>query len=117
MAHGLQYIIFMTVISATATGDTTPSLSYKSIAQLLGLLLIVGFAFWRVNDLREMEFVKSTWAYARVADFLFGGVLGATMAHFVVDADAWRLSMESRREYIKKRFRFVFEPQITRIDS
>lgn len=117
IAHGLQYIIFMTVISATATGDRAPSLSYKSIAQLLGLLLIVGFAFWRVNDLRDMEIVKSTWAYARAADFLFGGVLGATMAHFVVDADAWRLSMESRREYIKKRFSFVFEPQITRIDS
>jgi hypothetical protein len=109
IAHGLQYIIFMTVISATASGDQIRSLSYKSLAQFAGLLLIVGFAFWRVNDLRDMEIVKSTWAYARVADFLFGGVLGATMAHFVVDADAWRLSMESRREYIKKRFSFVFD--------
>jgi hypothetical protein len=36
-------------------------------------------------------------------------VLGATMAHFVVDANAWRLSMERQREYIVKRFRFVFE--------
>ena len=117
IAHGLQYIIFMMVISATATGDQAQSLSYKSLAQFAGLLLVVGFAFWRVNDLRGIEIVKSTWAYARVADFLFGAVLGATMAHFVVDADAWRLSMESRREYIKKRFSFVFEPQITRIDS
>ena len=108
IAHGLQYIIFMTVISAT-TGDSMRSLSYKSLAQFGGLLLIVGFAFWRVNDLRDFEIVKSTWAYGRVADFLFGAVLGATMAHFVVDADAWRLSLESRREYIKKRFSFVFD--------
>lgn len=108
IAHGLQYIIFMTVISAT-TGEATQSYSYKSLVQFAVLLLIVGFAFWRVNDLREFEIVKSTWAYARVADFLFGAVLGATMAHFVVDADAWRLSIESRREYIKKRFSFVFD--------
>ena len=109
IAHGLQYIIFMTVISATASGNEARSYSYKSLAQLAGLLLIVGLAFWRVADLRETEIVKSTWAYARVADFLFGAVLGATMAHFVVDADAWRLSIESRREYIKKRFSFVFD--------
>ena len=108
MAHGLQYIIFMTVISAT-TGDSTQNYSYKSLAQLAVLLIIVGFAFWRVNDLKTFEIVKSTWAYGRAADFLFGAVLGATMSHFVVDADAWRLSLESRREYIKKRFSFVFE--------
>ena len=68
-----------------------------------------GFAFWRVNDLREMTFVKSTWAFARTADFLFGAMLGATMSHFVVDASAWRLSMEKQRSYIKKRFYFVFD--------
>ena len=108
MAHGIQYIIFMGVISAT-TGDPTQSFSYKSLAQLAVLLIIVGFAFWRVNDLRGFEVVQNTWAYARFADFLFGAVLGATMAHFVVDADAWRLSLASRREYIKKRFSFVFD--------
>jgi hypothetical protein len=62
-----------------------------------------------VADLKEMELAKSSWAYARVADFSFGAVLGATMAHFVVDADAWRLSMERQREYIMKRFSFVFD--------
>jgi hypothetical protein len=109
IAHGLQYIIFMSVISATAPHVNERSLPYKSIAIFLVFLLIVGLVFWRINDLREMEFVKSTWAFARTADFLFGAVLGATMAHFVVDANAWRLSMERQREYIVKRFRFVFE--------
>lgn len=109
IAHGLQYIIFMSVISATAPHVNERSLPYKSIGVFLVFLLIVGLVFWRINDLREMEFVKSTWAYARAADFLFGAVLGATMAHFVVDANAWRLSMERQRSYIVKRFRFVFE--------
>jgi len=108
IAHGLQYIIFMTVISATATDDKAQSLPYKSIAFFLIFLLILGFAFWRVNDLREMEFVKATWTYARAADFLFGAVIGATMSHFVIDASAWRLSLERQRSYIRKRFHFIF---------
>jgi hypothetical protein len=108
IAHGLQYIIFMTVISATSPGSKTSSLPYKSIAFFLVFLLVIGFAFWRVNDLREMEFVKATWGYARVADFLFGAVLGATMSHFVIDASAWRLSLEKQRSYITKRFHFIF---------
>jgi hypothetical protein len=109
IAHGLQYIIFMSVISATSPYGKTRSFPYKSVATLLVLLLILGFAFWRVNDLREIELVKGTWIFARTADFLFGAVLGATMSHFVIDASAWRLSMERQRSYIKKRFYFVFD--------
>jgi hypothetical protein len=107
IAHGLQYIIFMTVISATAT-EPRP-FPYKSLTVFLILLLLVGFAFWRVNDLREMEFVKGTCTYARAADFLFGAVMCDTMSHFVIDASAWRLSLEKQRSYIKKRFYFVFD--------
>jgi hypothetical protein len=107
IAHGLQYIIFMSVISATTSESR--SLQYKSMGVLLVLLLLVGFVFWRVNDLRELEFVKGTWAYARAADFLFGAVLGATMSHFLIDASAWRLSLEKQRSYITKRFYFVFD--------
>ncbi len=109
IAHGLQYIIFMSVISFSAGNDKVRPAVYKNVAVFLGFLLLVGFAFWRVNDLREFEFVKSTWAYARIADFLFGAVLGATMSHFVVDASAWRLSMAKQRSYITKRFNFVFD--------
>jgi hypothetical protein len=108
IAHGLQYIIFMSVISVNSGDKVRPTL-YKNVAVFLVFLLLVGFAFWRVNDLREMGFVKNTWAYARIADFLFGAVLGATMSHFVVDASAWRLSMAKQRSYITKRFNFVFD--------
>jgi hypothetical protein len=109
MAHGLQYIVFMTVISATATEEGRRVFPYKSFVKFLVFLLIVGFAFWRVGDLKEMEIVKSTWSYARAADFLFGAVLGATMSHFLIDAGAWRLRMERQRAYITKRFYFVFD--------
>lgn len=112
MAHGLQYIVFMSVVSATVPPQGEGrSFPYKSVATLLICVLIIGFGFWRVNDLREMNFVKGTWAYARVADFLFGAVLGATMSHFVVDASAWRISLEKQRAYVAKRFYFIFQSQ------
>ena len=109
MAHGLQYIVFMTVISATATEEKRRTLPYRSLGKLIAVLAILGFAFWRVADLKELEIVKASWAYSRVADFLFGAVLGATMSHFVIDASAWRLRMEKQRAYMKKRFYFVFD--------
>ena len=109
IAHGLQYIVFMTVISVRGGDDQVRPALVKSVTVFLIFLLVFGFAFWRVNDLREIEFVKSSWGYARVADFLFGAVLGATMSHFVIDASAWRLSMARQRSYITRKFNFVFE--------
>ena len=111
IAHGLQYIVFMSVVSATTPEGEGRSFPYKSVATLLVCVLIIGFGFWRVNDVREMDFVKGVWAYARAADFLFGAVLGATMSHFVIDASAWRLSLEKQRAYVAKRFYFIFQPQ------
>ncbi|HEY0380002.1 MAG TPA: hypothetical protein VGC87_24020 [Pyrinomonadaceae bacterium] len=110
IAHGLQYIIFMTVISANAKGGDQPRKALRrNVWKLVLLLLVAGLAFWRVGDLKQVELVKSSWFYTGVADFLFGAVLGATMSHFVIDAGAWKLSMARQRAYISKRFDFIFD--------
>jgi MFS family permease len=110
MAHGLQYIIFMTIVSAnTNDGHQQRMVQYRNLLTLAIFVFVVGFLFWRVGDLRQMEVIKSSRFYAWVADFLFGAVLGATMSHFVVDASAWKLSMARQRTYISKRFGFIFE--------
>ncbi|HYG83055.1 MAG TPA: hypothetical protein VD861_21845 [Pyrinomonadaceae bacterium] len=110
IAHGLQYIIFMTVVSANAKGeDQTRKALRRNVWKLLLLLLVAGLAFWRVGDLKQVELVKSSWLYTGVADFLFGAVLGATMSHFVIDAGAWKLSLARQRAYISKRFDFIFD--------
>lgn len=60
---------------------------------------------------RRFETVEPFTAHAtlmRIVDFIIGAILGATMAHFVVDAGAWRLSQSLQRLYIGKRFAFVF---------
>ena len=108
MAHGVQYVVFMLVISATAVEGASRAIPYKSLAKFLVFLLVLGFMFWRVGDLKEMEIVKQVSSYTTAAGFLFGAVLGATASHFIVDADAWRLSVANQRAFMTKRFYFVF---------
>lgn len=110
IAHGVQYILFMTVVSL----NFDPQASAKrfqigNAVKLLMLTFIVGFVFYRAGDLKTMELIAANATLIRVVDFIIGAVLGATMAHFVVDAGAWRLSQSLQRMYIGKRFAFVFD--------
>jgi hypothetical protein len=108
MAHGLQYIIFMGVVSTNAKPEGRRSVPYRNILTMAILIFILGFMFWRVGQLKLIEVIKNSPFYSSVADFLFGMVLGATMSHFVVDASAWKLSMAPQRAYISRRFDFLF---------
>lgn len=109
IAHGLQYLVFMGIVSAKATdGEQSHPISYRGILTLSVLVFVAGFAFWRVGDLSSFGVIKTSATLTVLANFLFGGVLGATMSHFVVDASAWKLSMAPQRAYITKRFDFIF---------
>jgi hypothetical protein len=109
IAHGLQYIIFMAIVSLGAeTTEGMRDARYRSALKLVVLMLLVGLLFYNVDAFRQFEFVKNSALFVRGTDFLFGAVLGATMAHFVIDAGAWRLSRASQREYMAKRFGFIF---------
>ena len=109
IAHGVQYILFMTVVSLNLDPHA-PAKRFQlgNAVKLLLLTGIVGFVFFRAGDLKTVEFVTTHPTLMRIVDFVIGAVLGATMAHFVVDAGAWRLSQSLQRTYIGKRFAFVF---------
>jgi hypothetical protein len=112
IAHGLQYIIFMTVISANERRAGQPgAIPYKNIIWLVIFVMVVGFIFFRGGELREIQMIKDHAVYGRLAEFLFGAILGATMGHFVVDAGAWKLSKALQRGYITKRFNFIFDKE------
>ena len=109
IAHGLQYLIFMIVVSVNASREGQHrSMHYRNLLKLLIFVLIVGFAVYRLADLKQVEMIKSNRTYAWIADFLFGSILGMTMSHFAIDAGAWKLSMARQRAYITKRFDFIF---------
>jgi hypothetical protein len=109
IAHGVQYILFMTVVSLNF--EPTESEKRFKIANAVKLFLVtvlVGFLFYRAIDLKGFEYFAANANLLRIVDFLLGAILGATMAHFVIDAGAWRLSQTLQRTYIGKRFGFVF---------
>jgi len=108
IAHGLQYIVFMSVVSLNARSDAVADrFPFRSVAMFLLFLFIVGFVFYRAEDLRAFDVVRNSPALTRSVDFLVGAILGATMAHFVIDAGAWRLSKVAQRAYMSKRFGFL----------
>lgn len=113
IAHGLQYIIFMGVISlgSRAAGDEEErAVSYRSALLLMLFIVVVGLLFFSAGSLKDWEAVRGSALMTRAVDFLVGAVVGATMAHFVVDANAWKLSLAPQRAYISDRFRFIFNP-------
>jgi hypothetical protein len=117
IAHGLQYITFMSVVSMNSRPDAeASSFPYRSVGKFLLFLLLVGFIFYRSEDLRAMEMIRSSTVLLRSVDFLVGAILGATMAHFVIDAGAWRLSKVAQRAYMSKRFGFLLNSGKPRID-
>jgi hypothetical protein len=109
IAHGVQYILFMSIVSLNFDPDAPAKrIQVGNAVKLLLLTLVVGFVFYRAGDLKTLELFTAHATLMRIVDFIIGAILGATMAHFVVDAGAWRLSQSLQRRYIGKRFAFVF---------
>jgi hypothetical protein len=109
IAHGVQYILFMSVVSLNLDPRASSQrLQIGNAVKLLLLTLVAGFVFYRAGELKTVELISTHATLMRIVDFIIGAILGATMAHFVVDAGAWRLSQSMQRMYIGKRFAFVF---------
>ena len=112
IAHGIQYLVFMAVVSANSDRSAFRK-RFNNVLKLSACVLLVGFAFMYWARLREFDLVRSSAMLLKLMDFLFGAVLGTTMAHFVIDAGAWRLTRASTRAYVKDRFGFVFRDDTT----
>ncbi len=95
-AHGLQYLVFMGVVS---TGRPRPALS---LALLLFIATLGAVALNAARDASDLPDVPYGVAF-------YGAFLGAVMAHFVLDADIWRLREPFQRAYMRARFHFVFD--------
>lgn len=99
-AHGLQYFVFMTYVAAsTSTGEQSPSPARPGLKTLAASLLVFGFCLSKGGDYGLMQ----KWHLEPV----FGLGLGATMAHFVIDAGIWRLRDEFPKRYIGAAFPFL----------
>lgn len=104
-AHGVQYILLIAVLALNfGTTDGRRDVSVRMVA-LTSVMVLVGFAGARGADLKTIEWVSSH--LGGTLDFVAGTTVGLTIAHFVIDAGAWRLSRPSPRAYMTKRFGFL----------
>jgi hypothetical protein len=95
LAHGLQYLVFMGVVSGRSKKP------FVSGALFLGISLIGYFLLSRGLLLRDLTNLPYAGAIS-------GAALGVVMSHFIMDADIWRMRGAFQRGYMGKKFDFVF---------
>ena len=109
IAHGVQYLAFMGVLSLDlGAREGRHGVSGRMVAVAASMVMLV-FVGTRTADLKAFATVAASPILTTMLDFLAGVGLGTTIAHFVIDAGAWRLSEPSVRHYVTDRFGFLFE--------
>jgi hypothetical protein len=102
VAHGFQYLLIVGLVadarSVTKVAVPAPGRRAISLLVLLNLALIGGLALNAASHLHGGN------ALARI---LYGGYLGAVMAHFVIDAGLWRLRDEFPRAFLRESLPFL----------
>lgn len=86
-------------MGVVSTGRPRPALS---LALLLFIATLGAVALNAARDASDLPDVPYGVAF-------YGAFLGAVMAHFVLDADIWRLREPFQRAYMRARFHFVFD--------
>ena len=95
LAHGLQYLVFMGVVSGRTRNPYASGALFLAIAVAGNFLLSRGI---RIHELTNAPY----------AGALFGAAIGVVMVHFVMDADIWRLRETFQRGYMSRKFDFIF---------
>lgn len=104
IAHGLQYLLLMGLVAAGGRGAGARAGGQRrgrgalQVAALFNIALAGGAALSVASDLQNS---------AALVRILFGGFLGAVMAHFVVDAGLWRLRDRFPRAFLAERVPYL----------
>ena len=96
VAHGLQYVVFMAVVSVGRPNPIASAVMLVGMATLGALALNAAIVAPAASD----------FAYGYL---VYGAFVGVVMAHFVVDAGIWRLREPFQRAYMRSKFYFVFD--------
>jgi hypothetical protein len=95
IAHGLQYVVFMGVVSVSKRAPIASLVMLVGMSTLGALMLNAA--------IRAPDVSQSPYAFA-----IYGAFVGAVIAHFILDAGIWRLREPFQRGYMRERFFFVF---------
>jgi len=101
IAHGLQYLLLMSLLAAGGPRGTQRAARLTALAALANIALLGGAALSVASD---------QLAAGPPMRILFGVFLGAVMAHFVIDAGLWRMRAEFPREFLRSRLPYLVPP-------
>lgn len=90
-AHGIQYLIFVTVTATSQPSNDSPRLKAKPILVFIAAVLGGGaiITFFEIH--------------------LAGIAMGITCAHFIIDSRVWKLRHPKSRAYVFSKFSFLFD--------
>ena len=116
VSHSLQYLFIMSAVAFNVHYgekiDRTVKLNKQFFSALafFGIVLIGG----SILTIRgEFGAILGTITGIDILQkFVTGSLLGVVVAHFVVDAHAWRLRDKPQREFAFTRLNFAFEKQM-----
>jgi hypothetical protein len=95
VAHGLQYLLLMGLVTAGPAGGSRRSFELA----LLGSVALLGGS--------ALSLASDGLTGNAAARALFGAFLGAVMAHFVIDAGLWRMREEFPRAFLAGRLPYL----------
>jgi hypothetical protein len=96
IAHGMQYLLLVSLVAAGAPGETGRALR---LAVLCNVALLGGAVLAVTSHLHS--------GGPAAVRLVFGAYLGAVMAHFVVDAGLWRLRDPFPRVFLARRVPYL----------
>jgi hypothetical protein len=110
VSHSMQYLFFMAVVAfnaherpALADSQLPPGLS---LFLLFGGIVLVGGSIMTIRGDFGVGLAKITGS-AMLGKFVSGAMFGLVIAHFIIDAHAWRLRERPQREFVLDRFDFL----------
>ncbi len=95
IAHGMQYLLLVSLVAAGGPGEAGRALR---LAVLCNVALIGGAVLAVTSHLHSA---------GPAVRLVFGAYLGAVMAHFVVDAGLWRLRDPFPRAFLARRVPYL----------
>jgi hypothetical protein len=95
IAHGYQYLLIMTLVAGADHGARQ---RLRGLVALVAVAVLGGWLLYHGQTVRTVD------AGGRA---IFGAYLGLVMAHFVLDADLWRLRSDFQRRFLGDRLPYL----------
>lgn len=116
ISHSFQYLFFMTALTFNKNdpGKEGEALivnqAFLNSLVFLGIILIGGAVITIRGEFGDL--VGNLTSLDFLGKFVTGSMFGLVIAHFIVDAHAWRLRDAPQREYVLNRFSFLRSPKV-----